>query len=463
MIFAYLTICFLILLSCIILSSSFFIRCAAVFFFLGIVLKFFLFLFGYPLGGESAEPIGLFIPSEGSLNEVATIILVGILSFGITSSLMNALFRSSTNDSALLKADSQPPSIVSYIFFIYFIFIATASFINYNFKFNIIGLHTNVLSGIANLAWGWLMSHGFFLIATYFLLQGMKGIPQKRVLYLVLTITIGFLVTTFRLSRGYIFYALPILISFFINDNNTEVKKNRKDLSFLAAFFATLFVLNVFLTSHLRDQVFIKYISPQPSHFSEIIDSIPQSISTKQNTQTRGQSQTLSLLNRVTKLVTNRWIGLEGVMSAQSYKEKSVSSLFKAFASPPKTNLTFYDSQVTHSQYARTNNDNVKFATLPGPIGFFYISGSLWIVSLSMILLTAFGVLLEKAAECMIPKNHYAHSYFSCFLALSFSQFGYLPLHTLAHILSILVFFLMTSIIARLINSKYPTITKCLT
>jgi len=102
------------------------------------------------------------------------------------------------------------------------------------------------------------------------------------------------------------------------------------------------------------------------------------------------------LVLTVQLLVIDRWTGLEGVMATVAYPEKSFSLLDEA-ATKRRTygTVDVYTRKISGSSFDEENAKTYHFASLAGPIAFFYFSGSLAVVFVGM----AFVALLMSATE----------------------------------------------------------------
>ena len=95
-------------------------------------------------------------------------------------------------------------------------------------------------------------------------------------------------------------------------------------------------------------------------------------------------------------LLIDRWTGLEGVMATVSYPEKSWSLLAEAAAQRRSYGtVDVYTRKISGSTFNEDDAKTYHFASLAGPIAFFYFSGSLAVVFAGM----AFISLLMSATE----------------------------------------------------------------
>ena len=97
-------------------------------------------------------------------------------------------------------------------------------------------------------------------------------------------------------------------------------------------------------------------------------------------------------------LLIDRWTGLEGVMATVSYPEKRWSLLAEAAAQRRSYGtVDVYTRKISGSTFSEDDAKTYHFASLAGPVAFFYFSGSLAVVFAGM----AFISLLMSATELL--------------------------------------------------------------
>lgn len=131
-------------------------------------------------------------------------------------------------------------------------------------------------------------------------------------------------------------------------------------------------------------------------------------------------------LPRILPLVVDRWIGLEGVMAASAYPEKSSTLLLDAAKEKREIGKATKFQDICNSHYRWVDASNWQFASLPGAAAFLYFSGSLWVVMLGMAL---FAFLLQLAEQLVfkLTSNPLLCSLFGLTLANTVAQFGITP------------------------------------
>lgn len=97
-------------------------------------------------------------------------------------------------------------------------------------------------------------------------------------------------------------------------------------------------------------------------------------------------------------LVIDRWTGLEGLMATEAYVGRS-TALFAEAAALRRGygTVDIYTEKISASGFTVSNAKKYHFATLAGPIAFFYFSGSCLVVFAGMTMLAALMSMFEIA------------------------------------------------------------------
>jgi hypothetical protein len=129
-------------------------------------------------------------------------------------------------------------------------------------------------------------------------------------------------------------------------------------------------------------------------------------------------------------LLVDRWVGLEGVLSAVSYTGNRQQAFQKIVSEKISDGQTsYYDNEIARSQYGlniETGTAN-KFISLPGLIGWLLLLDNpfILIAGLISIVLLAFSF---ELANYFLTQNIFLCSLLAQTLAYRFCNFGYLPL-----------------------------------
>ncbi len=331
----------------------------------------------------------------------------------------------------------------------FLIFSILISVINFKARIHVMGLSTGVLNGLPYLAWSWTLVNGITILGLYFI--SWEQLLFGRYTRSFATYLVAILFSTCsRLSRSYIFLALPPFLMLI----DWKAKSRRQILGPLISWglvIAFFTFLNVPIVNQVRLFIFKDYMentisttAPLPSPSLPSTESRPPPVDPvipPPPTAWEKSEKILGLFkNEIFHLAFTRWVGLEGLMTAYGFPEKSWESFKKtSLYSLSDGSISFYDSQIAHSSYNETNNSHVRFGTLPGLFGYLFISGNLLILFFGIFLVGFAGRLMEVILTSM-TSNLIFHVYFACFLGLGFAQFGYLPFRFFEHCLSILLF-----------------------
>ena len=103
----------------------------------------------------------------------------------------------------------------------------------------------------------------------------------------------------------------------------------------------------------------------------------------------------------IIRLAADRWIGIEGVMAVQTNSDNSVAMLTSALIEKREIGKLAAYQKLSNSLYADMDPTKNQFASLPGPIAFFLLGGSLWMVVAGMLALTTFALSFEAAISTL--------------------------------------------------------------
>jgi len=126
------------------------------------------------------------------------------------------------------------------------------------------------------------------------------------------------------------------------------------------------------------------------------------------------------------RLSVDRWIGIEGVMAIQAYPERGFQLIARATKEKRVTGKLDLYQYIAKSALIGADLNKYIFATLPGPIAYFYYSNSMLLVFIGMLSLS-FLLFSIEALVIRIAINPLITAWFSINLALGFSQAGIDP------------------------------------
>jgi hypothetical protein len=157
---------------------------------------------------------------------------------------------------------------------------------------------------------------------------------------------------------------------------------------------------------------------------------------------------------RISSLVVDRWVGVEGVMAVSSYPNKNSNLLMEAMTEKRVIGKATKFQEICNSQYRWIDASNWQFASLPGAAAFLYLSGSLWVVLFGMLFFVFIMQLFEQIAFAA-TFNPLLCSLFGLTMANTISQFGVtprqdLPFYVMLFSFVLVVYLVQSDKIARL-------------
>lgn len=111
-------------------------------------------------------------------------------------------------------------------------------------------------------------------------------------------------------------------------------------------------------------------------------------------------AQRKGMLFQLTKLVVDRWIGLEGILTVSSEKGRDMQLFRDGLNEDPNKGTKAIYQRMSNSQYAEF--ENFTFMTIPGPVAMLYYSGSHLVVISGMAFLFFLGFYIEAAATKLL-------------------------------------------------------------
>jgi hypothetical protein len=123
-----------------------------------------------------------------------------------------------------------------------------------------------------------------------------------------------------------------------------------------------------------------------------------QRLSADQYTQALQASKAIPKWERAAnewgKLVIDRWVGLEGVLTVISQGDGSLSLLKTAATEDPNRGVNAFYQKIAQSKYPQL--EGFTFMTIPGPIAVLLYGGSLWLLAGGMAVLFFVGLAIER-------------------------------------------------------------------
>ncbi len=194
-------------------------------------------------------------------------------------------------------------------------------------------------------------------------------------------------------SRGvYVFGIVPFAYALW-KLKGFDRRFSKANLIALAVIFMVGAVLSISISEYRR------YVGPDGLPLGGASDQHIASTKYSLSKPEKSLSE-MDILHRLpglaVRLMVDRWLGLEGMMAISSFPGKSGDLFFRAIQERrTKDRADFYTSQISGSGFKDSDTSKYQYATMPGAIGYLYLSGSLWVVFCGMFLLSMLLFLSE--------------------------------------------------------------------
>ena len=270
----------------------------------------------------------------------------------------------------------------------------------------------------------WLLSSGLSM-AMVSVLWWEIGLGSRLLLPLCLIIIEAFGSTISLLSRGvYIFHTV---FTFFALGFVKSAKQlmSRKTVAAVSVLFITFFVGTIMVTNMVRSQ----YYSDSQSMMQIFSGSIESLFGGKKHHDKNSYRMFMenSQLSKLPSFVIDRWIGMEGMMATNTYPDKGYALLKAGLVEKRQIGKGTLYQEICQSVYRFANIKKFQFASIPGPIAFFYYSGSMLVVFFGMMLLTFF-LLGSEVLVFRLTGNPLLCAWLGAFFANLLCQFGLAPI-----------------------------------
>jgi len=394
-------------------QSGTFFYFLSVLFFLGFAFKF---SFHVILGHPYIEPIGSFVFNQSNIQEVLLIGTTGALGLFL-SQIISYYFFIKKKASDILHESSVPFLLNYKTLSILTILTILMSYLNLKYNILLFGFTPSVNLPLKGNVIFFLLLTRFFLFAMlYYCFKKFSYISILWGAIIVMIASVGVLSRMVIIS----FFAVPGLY-LLQNIEHHSITNTLKKLFYLILVFGFISWLTVLFSSRLRE-IYI------PTTASKTIKQSPSLI---KKLQIASNSNSAATITSYKGLALERWIGMEGVMAVVSYPNKSFSFLWDALCEKSYKGKSFYNkisSPVLFSQLEMKQSLKNISTSVPGPIAFFYYTGSLvfvfFITFLSCFLIFLIEHLLGKYSSIATMSS----IFISVFMTFDFFQFGISPI-----------------------------------
>lgn len=380
----------------------------------------------YINNGRLFEPVGWFDYSSQLYDNILIISSVGLTGF-----FTSFFFRNKNNSPKKIYIIKKCYINYSWVF----IFIITILTAIINIKYSIYqrGTRGSIdLPIILTLTIQWMMYIGIIALS---LILGFASIIYKDkniTLYLALILIIDFIISTSNISRGFIMSSSAIILLFIIYCNFVKIINNYKNKIIITLIFIILCVLNLSLTTYIRNNF--------------ILDDSKTNIEIISNSRENQIKKNFEPSGGVNNLIFGRWVGLEGVAATAAYSDKGIKLFITSLKEKKdNTKVSFYDKNIIKdSPYLDIENKKYYAITLPGIIGYLNYSGSLIFIFFGCLLLGLFANIIINCSNLLFY-NPLVTGYIGYLIAYRYVSFGAYPLDSYKFLLSIFfLIFIMT-------------------
>ncbi|NWE45764.1 hypothetical protein [Pseudomonas gingeri] len=334
-------------------------------------------------GSAFVEPIGYFDSSESSWDNVllvASIGALGVISGRVIFHILFGLHSTMTNNT-----EYSPPNWYSQhklVIWLLFIFcVVVFSVLNSIYSFQQVGIVPKTIIWPLNTVFYWLLTTGFTMTAVTLMWWEFVSGKNKNTIYFV--VFESAMSSVSLLSRGvYIFNLVPVLAAVFLNRKKIYGFSYRWFL-FLFFVFILVFCVCYPLVNAARDY-----------YYSSVPFAMPVSL------YSGGVFQKFFL--KMTTFSVDRWVGVEGLMATSAYPEKGISLFFSVLTEKGEIGKLSIFQDIALSHYRYLDTSRFSFASLPGPISFYYLSGSLLVVMFGMALMALLILMSEVLVYRML-------------------------------------------------------------
>jgi hypothetical protein len=391
-----------------------------IFLWLGFWLKLVVHLF---LDYKYLEPIGYFDGTPEMWDSVLTISTVGATAI-ITTKKIYAKYvikHAAAEVAANFHAPTWYPIYRPWLWSLAFILVIFIPIINSFYGIAQLGLVPLLLPWPLTGLMAWFLSFG--LIAMVLTLTGWdNAIGRGWGIGLFGVILEGFTSSVTSFSRAaYLFHTLPYMIALFGRRSSIQsIFLSAKVLIFSIWIF--VFIISLSAVTLLRHSNILYIVGG--SETSSIKGSSDQYIELNKLNFDGAVNLGSVIFQRISHLVVDRWIGIEGVMAVVAYPKKNIELFVYALQERRvRGKSDIYTSNISQSGFFDADAKKYQYASIPGPIAFFYYTGSLLLLVVGVVILLILMLVSERAVY-LLTKNMYLCAFWSMNIAQMVASFG---------------------------------------
>jgi hypothetical protein len=346
------------------------------------------------------EPLGFFVGTPASWDEVLRIasigaagVLLGRFLYGLLNTHSSMIVLP-----ARIQAPAWYPAIRKRVWAVLMFVCLGTALINLQLGIEQIGIgERTVLIWPLNTVVYWLISSGFVLgISTLLWWDIALGQNISLIVYFILLESFAASISLF--SRGVtVFHTIPQYIALFKNRHVVQGWSWKNSLSFAGIFFALLLMSYAYVNK-LRSHYYSETPLTSPSSYPKLVSTTSADMETKEILVLSRLSQEFYDLPR---FALYRWVGLEGVMAVSAYPKKGYDLFIRDLKERGGVGKTSIYQEVSQSSYRFMDSKKFQFASLPGAMGFLYLTGSLCVVGLGMFAFSSIVIGSERLVSIL--------------------------------------------------------------
>lgn len=220
------------------------------------------------------------------------------------------------------------------------------------------------------------------------------------------------------ISRGlYLWHVLPIIWAAWVNKPKFRKLLSTRSLIFFSVAAMVGFIVVGTLVNVFRNSLYDVRLN---TINAEMI------YNTQMGVVVEGGGQLMNL-------VVDRWVGVEGIMVAVGYHNRSVGLFEELLAEKPAIGHVTKYQFISNSNYRQMDASKYQFNTIPGVGGFLYLSGSFWIVFVGTLLLALCVTGSERLIQ-FVSDNPFFCAVSGVYMANMVAQIGVTPRQLIAQI-----------------------------
>lgn len=316
-----------------------------------------------------------------------------------------------------------------YILVLLTLILAVVWFLNFYYQIHVKGLINENIFFAFKYFYSWGYTYGFSAVISLLIYIDFLIFKKKKIFFF------GFFEAFFSqisyFSRSFILFFIAYFRGFFLllTNNNFKFYVSKFRSIKLIALIILFFFISIYLVERFRNKNFYNLEE------TNILFNI-------ENTY-----------NEIISLSINRWVGIDALLSVSQNKNLN----FEFFLSSLKEkqnirNKSFYiENFFTKFKYDSVEKKILNRVITPGIVAFLYYSGSLFFVSVSMIIIILVCIIIEKLFYDFSMKNIILANIIGFALSMRVVHFGYVPLNILNFLFSFILTLIFTYFVMKIV------------